>query len=289
MRTNSLVSNSGASAKPRQITQFFLKYIFTFSAILTVSLQSHGAPSPFHVVLDPGHGGADTGAVHSRIKESDLVLKVADKIKTLLGKNKEFKISLTRTKDQGLSLPERVKIAEGLKADLFVSLHANAAADQRAKGVELFFQNNLPPDEESLFLANQENQMAANLQTKDSEFVNKKNSFSDLSKKEDVAAIIEDLHRQNRMLASLRLNQTLSNLWENDAEANQATIKQAPFYVISKTSMPAVLVEVGFLTNPTEAKQLSNNKYLDSVAHKIYSALISYKEKMDKPEVKPLN
>lgn len=236
----------------------------------------------FHIVLDPGHGGIDTGAVHSHIKESELVLKVANKVKSLLEQNSQLQVTMTRTQDRSISLPERVKLAENNNADLFVSLHANAALDSRAKGVEFFFQNNLPPDEDSLFLASQENQTVLSS--------GKENHATDeLSKKSDIAAIIEDLHRQNRMFSSLRLTQALTHIWKNDENASQATIKQAPFYVISKTSMPAVLIEVGFLTNPHEAKKLTRDEYQNDLAQKIYSALVSYKEKVDNSEAKTLN
>ncbi len=75
---------------------------------------------------------------HSGTKEADLVLKVAQRLKTLIEKDPQFKVSITRVVDKNLSLPARVKMAEDQKADSFVSLHANAAADQRAKGVEFF-------------------------------------------------------------------------------------------------------------------------------------------------------
>lgn len=237
-----------------------------------------------HIMLDPGHGGVDTGAVYSGAKEADLVLKVAQKLQALLEKDNQFTVSMTRTHDRNLGLPERVKMAENSKVDLFVSLHANAASDQRAKGVEFFFQNNLPPDEDALFLASQENQMILNRRE-----LQEISGGEELSKKGDVAAIVEDLQRQNRMNSSLRLTQTLTNVWESDSSAAQATIKQAPFYVISKTSMPSVLIEIGFLTNPKEVKKLVSANYQSDLAQKIYNALQSYKEKMDNHNAKTLN
>lgn len=249
------------------------------ASLLLLSLPA----SALHIMIDPGHGGIDRGAVHGSAKESDLVLKVAQKVRNLLSKDSSFKVSMTRTKDQNLSLPARVKMAESVKADLFVSLHANAASDQRARGVEFFFQNNLPPDEESLYLASIENQM---LTAKDSDAV----SEEDLSRKGDVAAIIEDLGRQHRMMSSLKFSQTLTQTWATtESRRNPATIKQAPFYVISKTSMPSVLIEIGFLTNPREAKKLLQEDYQDDLAQKIYRALVTYKEKMDNPTIKTLN
>lgn len=118
-------------------------------------LQTHAV---LHIAIDPGHGGHDRGATHSKIKESDLVLTVASKVKKRLEKNPDIHVAMTRNEDRNVSLADRVKIAENNKVDVFVSLHANAAADQRAKGVEFFFQNNLPPDEETLYLASLENQ-----------------------------------------------------------------------------------------------------------------------------------
>lgn len=237
-----------------------------------------------HIMLDPGHGGVDTGAAYAGAKESDLVLKIANAVKILLEKDPKFQVSITRTNDRMLSLQERVHMAENKKADLFVSLHANAASDQRAKGVEFFFQNNMPPDEESLFLASQENQ--AMIASSESHVTS---GGDELSKKGDVSAILEDLHRQNRMLSSLRFTQTLTNVWGADNKAAQSTIKQAPFYVISKTSMPSVLIEIGFLTNPREVKKLLNKEYQSDLAQKIYKALVSYKEKVDNSSAKTLN
>lgn len=237
-----------------------------------------------HIVLDPGHGGVDTGAVHGPAKEADLVLKVAQKLKSLLDKDPSFKVTITRVNDKNISLPSRVKIAEEAKADIFVSLHANAASDQRAKGVEFFFQNNLPPDEDSLYLASQENQMLLNHKE-----IQEISGGEEVSKKGDVAAIIEDLHRQHRLTSSLNFSQTLTHIWDQDDKASQATIKQAPFYVISKTSMPSVLIEIGFLTNPREVKRLLTSDYQNDLAQKIYSALVSYKEKMDNHTAKTLD
>jgi N-acetylmuramoyl-L-alanine amidase len=254
--------------------------------ILAISFLGHIILSPqlasaYHIVLDPGHGGIDTGAVYGSAKESDLVLKVALKLKAALEKNPEFKVSLTRAGDRPIALPDRVKIAENLNADLFVSLHANAALDQRARGVEFFFQNHLPPDEDSLFLAAQENQALSN---------SRETITSDEpSKKSDVAAIIEDLHRQNRIYSSLKLSQTLARIWDQGTILAPATIKQAPFYVISKTSMPSVLIEIGFLSNPKESKKLLTADYQGKVADKIYDALVSYKEKVDNGTLKTLN
>ncbi|MEN0057378.1 MAG: N-acetylmuramoyl-L-alanine amidase [Bdellovibrio sp.] len=263
-----------------------LKSIHPQCALLVglVAMSSFPAQA-LHIVLDPGHGGVDKGAVYGSTKEADLVLKVANRLKELLETDPQFRVTMTRTQDRNISLQERVNMAEQAKADLFVSLHANAATDQRARGVEFFFQNSLPPDEESLYLAAQENQNALRQEsvgTKDT-------SASELSKKSDVAAIVEDLQRQHRLHSSLRLTQTLTRVWSEDRAAASASIKQAPFFVISKTSMPSVLIEIGFLSNPRESQKLLNTAYQKDLAQKIYNALGAYKEKVDNSTAKTLD
>jgi N-acetylmuramoyl-L-alanine amidase len=270
-------------SRPTKLWKAIFIMALVDATVLLTSPFAAAVPATLHVALDPGHGGLDKGAIHSSIKESELVLLVANKVKSLLGKNENVRITMTRTEDQSVSLSDRVKIAEANHVDIFVSLHANAANDQRAKGVEFFFQNNLPPDEESLYLANLENQTNAALnQTLNVE-------KQELSKKGDISAIIEDLHRQNKMMSSLRFSKTLNDFWQNGNKSNPATIKQAPFYVISKTTMPAVLIEVGFLTHPKEVKQLARPEYQDQIAEKISNAILTFKEKMDKPELRTLN
>jgi len=225
------------------------------------------------VMIDPGHGGIDSGTSHSGIQEKDLVLKVAGYLKTLLADNPQFSVQMTREKDQHLSLQDRVKKAEKAQADLFISLHANSNPDRRVKGTELYFQNSLPPDEESLVLAEQENQ--AEKPGTD----NKHPSTADApSKKGDIMAIVDDLHRQYRAKSSLKMTQLLASDWSHSA------IRQAPFYVVSKTTMPSVLVEVGFLSHPDESKKLNTIKYQQEIAQKIYKAVLQYKEMMDKIE-----
>lgn len=242
--------------------------------VFVLCLAAVGLPaSAYHIMIDPGHGGVDTGAVRGPAKEATVVLKVAQQLKKLLEEKTPYQVSMTRTTDTNLTLPERVKKAEKGQADLFLSLHANAAGDSRAKGVEFFFQNALPPDEDSLFLASMENQ-----NVKDTSAL----EDGEPSKKGDVAAILEDLKRQNRIENSLRLSETLTQVWNAENAHAKASIKQAPFYVISKTNMPAVLIEIGFLTNPQEAKNLISPQYQSLVAQKIFSAVLAYKEKMDK-------
>lgn len=223
------------------------------------------------VMVDPGHGGIDSGTTHLGVQEKDLVLNVAEYLRRLLTDNPQFSVHMTRDRDQHVSLSERVKKAERAQSDLFISLHANSNPSARVQGTEFYFQNSLPPDEETLLLAEQENQQESASGT-----AGAGNGVP--SKKGDIRAILEDLHRQYRAQGSLKMSQLLARDWP------KAAIKQAPFYVVSKTSMPSVLVEVGFLTHPEEAQKLKSVKYQQEIAQKIYKALTQYKEMMDNLE-----
>jgi N-acetylmuramoyl-L-alanine amidase len=253
---------------------------FLLLAFVALPLVAH-ATTPLQITIDPGHGGSDAGAVRGRAREADIALHVAEILQQLVNQDENFHASLTRTTNENLSLNERVAIADKNKADLFLSIHANAANDRRARGVEFYFQNHLPPDEETLYLAASENQVAkAQELTSSSEMAP--------TKKNDVMAIIEDLKRQHRMKSSHKLSRKLLEAWNAETKVDNNAIRQAPFYVVTKTNMPAVLVELGFLTNPKEADRLMDPRYQKEVAGRIYAGLKRYKEIVDKGADTPL-
>jgi N-acetylmuramoyl-L-alanine amidase len=221
------------------------------------------------VLIDPGHGGSDSGAVHGDAREAEIALKVGAFLHELLEKDPQFKSRMTRTGDQPLSLEERVAKIDK-ETDVFVSIHANASTDRRVRGFEIYFQNHLPPDEDALFLAAQENKLAQ-----------VENKTEDTAKSSDVASILDDLKRQNRIVNSFSLSKSLYSHWEPQKKDPNA-IKQAPFHVVSKPAVPAVLVELGYVTNSNDAEKLVNNEYQKTLASRIHQGLRAFKEKMDK-------
>lgn len=238
----------------------------------------------FHVVIDPGHGGQDAGAVYGQAKEADIALQVSLELKEIIQKDSSFKVSLTRESDTSLSLDERVQKAENEKADIFLSLHANAIQNQKIKGIEFYFQNHLAADEETLYLANLENQLS-------NEVLKNKSSLSsdqDLTKKSDVLAIIEDLKRNTKIKHSHLLSQNLLQAWSRKSNRTPKSIKQAPFYVISRTKIPSVLVELGFLSNPNEAAKLQQKAYQRHLAENIFAGIKDFKENVDNRELRSL-
>lgn len=251
------------------------KNIFLEIILLIAILINTQKSSALTVVIDPGHGGMDHGAVRGETKESMIVLEVGRRLHQKISQSPQLKSYLTRNSDQMLSLSERVKIAQDKKADVLISLHANTAPDARAQGIEVFFQNSLPPDEEALYLASIENQVVTNSEINDKE----------PSRRGDISAIVHDLFNQARLKNSLRLSESLQ---QKKSQLGSVTIKQAPFYVISKSSMPSVLLELGFLTHPKDHKKLKSSTHQEELAEKIYLALLEYKEKIDSTEPQAL-
>ncbi len=248
-----------------------IRFLCATSIFITARVLAAVNSAPLHVFVDPGHGGSDHGAVYGDAREASLVLSISLKLKQRLKSDSRFKLTLSREDDKTLSLTDRVNMAENSKADILISIHANAASDQRVHGAEIYFQNHLPPDEESLFLANLENQ-------KQKELAPTKvgGEKQNLSKKGDVLSIVEDLKRQKRMQESFQLSRLFLEFFRKPA-----SIKQAPFQMVVRTSIPSILIELGFLTNPQEAEKMLQTKEQNEIAEKLASSLIKYKEILD--------
>lgn len=223
--------------------------------------------STWTVLIDPGHGGVDRGAVYAGIKESELVLAVSQKLRQRFESDPRFRIQLSRDSDITIGLPDRVRKAEDLKADLIISIHANASEDARARGVEFYVQNPMANDEETLFLAHQESQIVVPTKTQED---------GSLSKSKDVSAILEDLRRQNKFFKSLELSELLKKSWQTLRPKALVSIKQAPFFVISQGRIPSVLVEIGFLSHPQESQLLKDPRYQKEVAQIIHQGILKY-------------
>lgn len=237
--------------------------------VLIALTPTVGMTSPLRVMIDPGHGGTDQGAVYGQAKEATITLQVAKVLEKKLKEDPRFEVSMTRSKDLNLSLGDRVKMAEKTNSDLFVSLHANASTDARARGAEFFFQNHLPPDEETLFLAAKENQ---NLRVPA--------SHDEVILENDVQSILQDLKRSSKMAQSHWLTRELIRAWNPDGKKHSSSIRQAPFHVIAKTEIPSVLVELGYLSNTKEGTALQNPQNQKDMAEKIYIGLVRYHEKI---------
>lgn len=251
-----------------------MKLSFLFCLLLLFSPFTYA----FHVVIDPGHGGNDGGAKTGKVKESKLVLSISKKLQSLLDSDPSFRSSMTRETDRYISLKDRAELAENLKADVFVSIHANSSSDHKAQGKEIYFQNQLPPDEEALFLASQENKSHPNEPT-----------ISEKTYSSDVIAILEDLKRNHRIFMSGKLSEYVEQNWLAAGAKRKRPIRQAPFHVISNVSMPSVLIETGYVTHKKEAKRLTDPAHQEKIARGIYLGLKEFKDFMDRETHPHLN
>lgn len=246
-------------------------YLIVLFVLFFASLNIHA--SEYKVVIDPGHGGTDAGAVADKIKEAEITLEISKKVSKLLSQDPEFKVILTRTADNIVPLFQRSKIAKNEKADLFISIHANSSTDLSAKGAEVYFQSQMPPDEETLFLASRENQGHEHQETEESD-----------APQGDLAVIVDDLKKNEHVYNSQILAETIINQWKKKLPIRHEPIRQGPFHVLVSVPMPSVLVEVGFVSNKKELNQLQSNAHQNQIAEIIYKSIKNYKEKIDKSE-----
>ena len=214
------------------------------------------------VVIDAGHGGKDPGAIGpTGLREKDVVLKIAKRVASRLEKDLGCQVILTRKKDRFLPLTQRTAIANARKADLFVSIHANAAPHRRASGVETYFLN-FALDEEAMRVAARENA------TSTKRIGDLKNILNNIMKNAKVD--------ESSRLASYVQREVVRNLRKNYSNVKNKGVKQAPFFVLIGARMPSALVEVSFISNRREERRLKNGRYLDRVAEGIVNGIKSY-------------
>ena len=249
--------------------------------VLSLSFLSTAEAAPLHILVDAGHGGSDSGAVRGNVKESSIALKVAKNLAELLKKDDRFEVTLSRESDRKISLDQRTQIAKDVKADVFLSIHLNTNNDPRVHGQEFYFQNQLPADEDMLFLASREND------DEDERHV----QTEKLSSENDVRVILEDLGRNHRIRSSGELSKVLFENWAvaNGKKVASRSIRQAPFRVVSQVNIPSVLCELGFLSNAVEGAQLLEAKYQASLAKSLYDGLVKFKETSDKDPERALH
>lgn len=219
------------------------------------------------IIIDAGHGGKDPGAVgRNGIREKDIVLKLAGILAGKVRDELHCQPVLTRRTDEFLPLEKRTAIANIKKADLFISLHVNAHKYSKVQGLETYFLN-IALDEDSMNLAAKENATSTK-------------NISDLQ------VILNDLMLNTKINESCRLAEfvhggLMGELRGGYKNVENRGVKQAPFYVLIGAEMPAVLVEIGYITNPLENKRLRSEAYLKSVASGIVKGIRSYIKDME--------
>lgn len=206
-----------------------------------------GRPDRPLVVIDPGHGGHDPGAIapQTATREKDVTLGVARAIRDELLKGGRVRVALTRDDDRFLILQERAEIARGLKADLFISVHADAAAVPEASGATIYTLSEVASDRKAAQLAARENK---------ADIINGINLRNE---KADVSSILIDLAQRETMNASARFADLLKR--EGTSMPFRGDYhKMAGFAVLKAPDTPAILLEVGYLTNPADVERITS-------------------------------
>jgi N-acetylmuramoyl-L-alanine amidase len=218
------------------------------------------------IVLDPGHGGKDPGAIGiDGIAEKDIVLAVAKKLASKLRQEMGVQVILTRTDDRFIALEDRTAMANAQEADLFVSLHVNASPNSEARGVETYYLDKTT-DEASLRLAARENATS-------------RKNVSDLQ------FILSDMTQNLKLEDSITLAHHLQHslvegMSKNIVEVKDLGVKKALFYVLVGARMPSVLVEMFFITNKIEGRAMSQENYQNAVVDALYDGIVKYNESM---------
>ena len=225
------------------------------------------------IVLDPGHGGKDPGAVGYSKKnfEKDIVLTVTKKLKKILEDNLDVEVLLTREKDEFISLQQRTKFANENTADLFISIHCNAHRKEVIDGIEVFYLSTAKTDEARAVEA-LENKVVYEYE----------GGLEAVKKYDDLAFILADMAQSEHLEESYHLGMKLQNTLVGSTNGYNRGVKQANFYVLRGAFMPAVLIELGFLTNREEEKKLIKTSYQDKLIHSIYQGIKDFKLKYDK-------
>jgi N-acetylmuramoyl-L-alanine amidase len=218
------------------------------------------------IVLDPGHGGKDGGAISpSGLREKDIVLNIAKTLKVVLERETGCQVLLTRTTDRYLSLEERTAFANAKKADVFISIHANANENRSVGGVETYFLN-LASDPQAARVAALEN-------------------ASEHKRMSDLQSILKELVLKSKTSESSRLahgvqNRIVTQLRERYKDVRDLGVKQAPFLVLVGAEMPSILVETAFLSNEQEELRLADQTFKDTLSRGIAGGVAAYMQQL---------
>ena len=216
------------------------------------------------IVLDPGHGGDDPGASRRGLREKDLALDITLRLRDLIRKKERYEVSLTREDDTFIRLEARTAFANQVEADLFCSIHVNAARSPVLNGVETYYLS-LATDDESRAVAAFENRMG-------------KRTVGEMER------ILGDFLKMANVPESRRLAGRVQDRLVAATGARSLGVKRAPFVVLVGARMPAILVEVGFISHKKENDRLGSKQYRQTIAKAIYEGLDEYAQSVNLAE-----
>ncbi len=255
---------------------FFLFMILNIVFPDAIQAQKEGKIKT--VVIDAGHGGKDPGAIGKKSKEKDITLSVAKKTGNYIKQYcPDVNVIYTRSSDVSISLLRRAQIANEKNADLFISIHCNANASSQPAGVETFVMG--------------EHRNAANLEVAKLENAsiiyedNAEEDYGDFNPNSPEAYIMLNFFQSEYKNASLEFAEHIQNQLVKRVGRKDRGVQQAGFLVLYKTAMPSVLVEIGFLSNPSEENFLSSEEGQTYIASALFRAFRDYKNAYEKENV----
>jgi len=214
------------------------------------------------IVLDPGHGGKDPGAQANGLQEKNVVLQLAQQLKPAIEEQIGCEVILTRNSDTYISLEERTAIANTKNADLFISLHLNAHPSPEVRGLETYYLN-LSTNAEAMRVAARENATSTNQMS-------------------DLQDILHDILQNSKITESSRLAQQVHGALisgmpqQISVKIQNLGIKQAPFYVLIGAQMPAILIELAFISNEEDMRNLQSEKFSAYITKELVSGIQAY-------------
>ncbi len=226
------------------------------------------------IVIDPGHGGKDPGAIGLRgLYEKDVVLDIAHTLAKLMREKMKCKVILTRNSDFFLPLSARTKIANDAKADLFISIHTNASLSRKMKGFEVYFLSEKASDKEAEAVARMENSV---MELENNSINNK-----------TLDTILFSMAINEYMNESSKLCSIITSQMRKDVlSLKKYCIRQAGFYVLKDAHMPSVLIETAYISNPEEEQALRTNSFKKKISQAIYNGVKEYFDYTEKNESK---
>jgi N-acetylmuramoyl-L-alanine amidase len=214
------------------------------------------------IVLDPGHGGRDPGAIGpGGLTEKEVVLDVAQRLRDLLQDRLGMKVLMTRDKDAFVELDDRAKFANGHKADLFVSIHINSHPRRATRGIEMYYFG-IASDQRALEVAAREN----------GDTIDHARDFLDMIKAD--LALSKAIEESQNLAWEAKL--AVVNLVGAHYSLDDLGVKTAPFYVLRYTAMPGILTELAFISNPLEERRLRQSDFRQKVAEGLFEGVRNY-------------
>ena len=236
--------------------------------IFATSMASVGAKQQGFrtVVIDPGHGGAEVGAVGATgLMEKNVVLDISKRLGQLLEEQLGLQVYLTRDQDIYKEKEDRTALANNVKANVFLSIHANSYRGRGVHGAETFFLSNQATDDDARRLAAIEN--------------NAMGLEGPTGADSNLQMLLWDMAQTTHLRESSVLAEMVQSNMNSLGGTTDRGIKQAPFVVLKGANMPAVLVEVGFLSNPEEERLLADAAYRQQVANMLFQSLNRYRQR----------